>query len=167
MSIGLATVGVPNVPQGTMDQVDFFRWVRNTLVQQQEALLPPTTPTNVRATALAGAVQVDFTRSDGDAYVLYWNSTPSINLATRVDLGTANIYVDNIGDGSITRYYAIRAKKGDRNGELSPWVSATTLALGTAVTPPTPPPASDTPFTDQETDSVGVQIADRDTFIQI
>lgn len=163
----LANVGVPEVPPGNFGRQAFDEWVRNTLLSLQAAIIPPADITNGRATPLAGAIQVDFTRSDGDAYVLYWNTTPSINGATRIDLGTANKYVDNIGDVGIKRWYSIRAKKGPVNGNLSPWLTATTLALGTATTPPTPPPATATPFTDQETDSIAVQFPDKDTFVPV
>lgn len=160
MGSGVANVGVPDVPRGNLERMNFDRWTRNTLLDVQAALLQATVVSNLRATALAGAVQIDFTRSDGDAYVLYINSVPSINMATRVDLGTANLYVDQIGAGSILRYYGIVAMKGRVVGDLSPWVAQTTLALGVAITPPDPPPATETPFTDQETDSVAVQLPD-------
>ncbi len=165
---GLAHVGVPNVPSSeSFDRYEFDRWVRNEVLSLQAALLPPTTVTNLRATALGGGVQIDFTRSDGDAYVLYWNSTPSINMATRVDLGVANVYVDNIGADAVTRYYAVKAKKGNVSGDVSPWVSATTLAVGTAITAPDPPPGSETPFTDTETDSIAIQVPDQETYTQV
>ena len=146
---GLANVGVPEPPPG-----DFFRWVRNTLVDLQAALIPPDVVTNMRATALSGAIQVDFTRSDGDAYTLYWNTTPSLNGSVRIDLGTSNKYVDDIGAGSVKRFYAVRSLKGSVRGPVSAWVSATSLALGTAITPPTPPPAGGTPTVDQETEAI-------------
>ncbi len=148
---GLANVKIPEPPPG-----EFFRIVRNVLVQVVAALVPPGMVTNFRVTALAGANQVDFTRSDGDSYVLYWNTTASINGAVRIDLGNANKYVDSVGDGSITRFYSVKPKKGTVSGPLSSWLSQTTLALGTAVTPPEPPPATDIPFTDSETDAVEV-----------
>lgn len=160
--MGLANVGAPSVPQNLpQDQFDLLNWLRNTVVSLQSAIVPPGTPTNVTATPLAGANQIDFTRSGGDGYVLYVNTTPSINMATRVDLGTANTYVDQIGAGAVKRFYAVRAKTGSTNGAISSWVSATSLALGTATTPPTPPPATDQSFTDQSSDSLAVQYPDK------
>lgn len=158
--MALQNVGVPDIPNGPFDRQRFDIWLRNTVVALQQAILPPGTVSNMRATAVAGGVQVDFTRSDGDAYVLYWNTTPSINGATRIDLGTANQYVDDIGAGSVKRYYAVIAKKDRVSGSLSVWVSETSLALGTAITPPTPPPPTDAPFVDQETDSDAIQVID-------
>ena len=162
MSRPILQVGVPNAPPG-----EFFQWVRNSLLSLQADLIDAATVSNMRATALAGAVQVDFTRSDGDSYTLYKNSVPSINGATRIDLGTANVYVDNIGDSGIKRFYVVVAKKGSRDGGISSWVSATTLALGTTVTPPTPPPGTITPFTDDETDSVAIQSSDKGSYNSI
>lgn len=147
--------GAPEVPTGgNFGRQAFDEWVRNSLLSVLSTLVPPGDVSNVRATALAAAIQVDFTRSDGDGYSLYWNTTASLEGAVRVDLGTANKYVDTIGDGLIKRWYLIRPRKGLVEGNYSPWVSQTTLAIGTAVTPPTPPPASDTPTVDQETDSI-------------
>ncbi len=148
----LQNVGAPNVPGGTLEQVNFYRWVRNTLVGLQAAMIPPDTPSNVRATAVAGGIQVDFTRSDGDNYILYRNTTPSVNGATRIELGTANVYTDDFGAGSVLRYYTVLAKKGNVIAAPSPWVSATSLALGTPITPPTPPPPTYFAFTDDETE---------------
>lgn len=105
---------------------------------------------------MEGANLIEFTRSDGDNYVLYWNTRPSIDMATRVDLGQSNRYVDQLGAGSVQRWYAIKPKKARLEGDVSVWVTATTLALGVAITPPTPPPASQNPVTDQQTDSVEV-----------
>ena len=149
----LANVGVPEPPRGD----PFLQWVRNTLLGLQAALLPPGPVTNIRATALSGAIQVDFTRSDGDSYVLYWNTAPSLQGAVRIDLGGANKYVDDIGAGSVKRYYAVRAKNGNVSGEVSVWTPQTSLALGTAITPPVPPPPTETPFIDQETDSNAIE----------
>src|SRR5262245_30571002 len=114
MSVGgLMTVGVPDPGRDP-----FLQWVRNELLKLQEALIPPATVTNFRATALPGQVQIDFTRSDGNTYVLYWNKTPSTDNAVRIELGTANKYVDEIGSGGITRYYAVKAKKGNVEGAV-------------------------------------------------
>ncbi len=158
----LLNIGRPNVPPG-----EWYQWVSNTLLSLQADLIDASPVTNLRATALAGAIQIDFTRSDGDSYILYKNSTPSTNGATRIDLGTANTYVDQIGDASITVFYLIVAKQGPRDGGISPWVSATTLALGTTVTPPPPVPGTDTPVLDQQTDGVAVVVSDHGSYEEI
>ncbi len=161
MAMGqVQNVGAPAVPRGDLEHENFDNWVRNLLVRLQSALIPPDTPTNVRATAIAGGVTVDFTRSDGDNYILYRNTTPSVNGATRIELGTANVYTDDLGAGSILRYYTVVAKKGDVNASPSPWVSATSLALGTPITPVVPPPASYLAFQNTETDATEVPTID-------
>src|SRR5262245_584365 len=151
MSAPLLSVGVPDV-----SSAGFLNWVRNEVLRLQQALIPPATVTNFRATAQAGAIQIDFTRSDGDNYVLYWNKTASIDGAVRIELGFANKYVDNIGEGGVKRYYAVKAKKGYVEGQVSPWIVETTKALGVEVPPPTPPPPSDFPFQNTETESVDI-----------
>jgi len=151
MSTVLQSQGVPDIASP-----EFLRWVRNEIVRLQQAIIQPATVTNLRATPLAGSIQVDFTRSDGDNYVLYWNTTASINEATRIELGNTNKWVDVIGSGGVKRYYAVKAKKGPVEGQVSSWVMATTLALGTPVIPPEPPPATDFPFSDTESGGIGV-----------
>lgn len=154
-----ANTGKPAFPAGVpLDQDNFNRWVVNQIENLQAALIPPSMVSNFRVTPAAGSNIIDFTRSDGDAYTLYINSTASVNGATRIDLGIANRYTDDLGQGSIKRYYAVKAKKGNVGGTLSGWVSGTTLALGTPITTPTPPAATQFPFTDQETDSTQVAI---------
>jgi len=105
---------------------------------------PPRPVKNLTATAMAGSILIMFTRTDGDNYVLYWNTTPSLNGSTRIELGNRGEYTDNIGDAGIKRYYFVRAKK--RNGMESSIVGpvfATSLALNITITPPTRPPAVD------------------------
>jgi hypothetical protein len=151
--------GSPEIPLDfNTNQQSFLRWVRDSIKELQVAIVPPTIVSNLRATPLAGAILIDFTRSDADSYILYVNTTPSINGSTRIDLQRANQYTDNLGAGSVKRYYAVKGKKGGLNGDLSPWVSATSLALGTATAVPAPPPGSEFPFTDDETDAVEIAI---------
>ena len=105
--VALSSAGVPDP-----GAPDFLNWVRNEVLRLQQALIPPDVVTNFRATPLSGSIQIDFTRSDGDNFVLYWNSTPSVNLAVRIELVSTNKYVDNIGQGGIKRYYAVGLKNG-------------------------------------------------------
>lgn len=154
-----ANVGKPALPRGVpLDQQLFNQWLLNQVTALQAAMIPASMVTNLRVTPVAGGNLVDFTRSDGDAYTLYVNSTPSVNNSLRVDLGVANRYTDDLGQGSIKRYYAVKAKKGTVPGTLSGWVSGTTLALGTPIVTPEPPPATAFPFTDQQTDSVEIAV---------
>jgi len=157
MSAGVMSVGVPDVNQAT----DLLRWLRTEVLRMQQALVPPDLVTNFRVTALPGSNQVDFTRSDGDSYILYWNSTASVNGAVRIELGLANSYVDEIGKGGIHRFYAVKAKKGNVEGQVSPWKDQTTLALDVPAVVPEPPPATQTPVEDQETQSIGVGYPDK------
>jgi len=152
----------PEPPAG-----EWYRWAHNTILTVQADVLPPRPITNLRATAVAGGIQIDFTRSDGDSYTLYKNSLPSTNLSTRIDLGTANTYTDDLGAGGMLRYYLVVSKMGSRESEPSPWVTNTSLGLTVAITPPVPPPATDTPFTDQETDSVAVQVSDHGSYVPL
>lgn len=148
--------GIPEVP-GTNDWAGLRRHLvemRQAMLRLQGSVIPPDQVNNLKATAQAGAVIVHFTRSDGDAYVLYWNTTPSMNGATRIDLGLANSYVDEIGKEDITRYYWVKVKKGQMESAVSGPVSAKTLALTATITPPVPPPGSRQPARSDETGQV-------------
>src|SRR5262249_54416531 len=107
------------------------------------------------APALAGSIQLDFPRSDGANYVVYWNKTASIDGVVRIELGFANKYVDQIGEGGIKRYYAVKAKKVHIDGRVSAWIASTTLALGTAVSRPTPPVPTALPVQNTDSESEG------------
>jgi len=163
MAEGLLSVGVPDVNQTT----DLLRWLRTEVLRMQQALIPPALVSNFRVTALPGSNQIDFTRSDGDSYILYWNASASINGAVRIELGLANSYVDEIGDGGVHRFYAVKAKKGNVEGQVCPWRDQTTLPLDVPAVVPTPPPATQTPFEDQETQSVGIGYPDKTAFLPI
>lgn len=156
-----ADVGKPNFPSSVpLDQQNFNRWTVNAIENLQSALIPPTTVTNLRATPQPGGNLIDFTRSDGDSYTLYINTTPSVDLSQRVRMGTSNRYTHSVGKAGITYYYSVKSVKGNLNSELSPWVSGTTLGLAVAASQPTPPPATEFPFLDQETDSVQIAVPD-------
>lgn len=144
-----------NVP---LDQDNFNRWVTTAIDNLRAQLIPPSLVSNLRATPQPGGNLVEFTRSDGDSYTLYINTTPSIDLAVRVRLGPSNQYSHNVGIGSVKYYYAVRANKGSLAGEVSGWVSGTTLALGTPATAAAAIPATQFPFVDQETASVQIAI---------
>lgn len=145
--------GRPEIPWST-DRYAYDQWIYNTLLQLQDALIPPAAVTNVRATGMAGAIQVDFTRSEGGSYKLFWNTTASLNGAVVIDLGNSNKYVDQIGAEGVKRYYAVQASNGNTVSAYSVWVSATTLALDAVITPPDPPPASQSPTLNTETNAL-------------
>lgn len=144
--------GIPEVPSGIDPTVRrYLMEIRKAIKRLEGSVIPPRPVTNLRATAKAGGVILQFTRSDGDTYILYWNSTAGINGATRIDLGLANEYVDEIGDEGVKRYYWIKVKKGQMESEMAGPVYATTLALDAEITPPTRPPASENLIKSDET----------------
>ena len=146
--------GRPALPMAVpMDQQNFNQWVWSTLTNLSSQLTAPSLVSNLRVTPQPGGNLIDFTRSDGDAYTLYLNTTASIDLATRVQLGTSNRYTHAVGVGGQLYYYAVRANKGNLAGSVSGWIAGTTLAVGTPAVAVTPLPATEFPFKDQETDS--------------
>lgn len=163
-----ADTGKPTFPAAVpLDQQNFNRWVLNAIENLQSAFIPPTTVTNLRATPQPGGNLVDFTRSDGESYTLYINTSPSINLSERVRLGASNRYQHNVGIAALTYYYAVKANKGSLSGEVSPWVSGTTLGLGTPAANVVPPPATEFPFQDQETEAVEVAVPSGTEFFPV
>lgn len=114
------------------------------------ANVPARPITNLRITPVAGGNVVDFTRSDGDTYTLYWSTSKDFALAVTVELGQSNTYNDNLGSGGVTRYYWIRARR--QNGQDSSLVgpvAGMALTLGSATTLPKPLPATDFPAMDR------------------
>lgn len=154
-----ADFGRSSLPTGVdLAQQNFNQWAWTAIQNLQASFIPPSLVTNLRVTPQPGGNLVDFTRSDGDSYTLYINTTGSIDLATRVRLGTSNRYTHAVGVAGVKYYYAVKANKGALAGDVSPWVSGTTLGLAIPAANPTPPPATEFPFLDQETNSVEVAI---------
>jgi hypothetical protein len=144
--------GIKDVPYNLDPSLrEFLQQIRNAIKRLENTVVAPQPATNLKATAKAGGIIVQFTRSDGDAYILYSNDTPSINGARRIDLGLAAEFTDEIGQAAFTRYYWIKAKKGQMESVMAGPVSATTLALNATITPPLPPPASQTIAKSDET----------------
>jgi hypothetical protein len=139
-------IAIGNIPNSfSSDQQIFLQTLVSTLKELQQTVIPPNPPSNLKVTPKAGGNIVQFTRSNGDVYALYKSTSPSLNGATRVDLGKANQYVDDVGDAGVTVFYWIFAKTNQLTSTTVGPVSGTTLALGTTITTPTPPPASQTP----------------------
>ena len=132
----------------------FLQEMRNAVKRLEASVVAPGTVSNLVATAKAGGVIIQFTRADGDAYILYWNSTPALDGARRIDLGLAAEYTDEIGAPDITRYYWVKTKKGQMENVPFGPVKAVTLALDASITPPTPPPGSQFPARSDETGQV-------------
>ena len=145
---------IPELPcNGSMSprqrriQVD----MRQNTIGVRKAQSPPTTPTNLKVTPLAFNNMVQWTRSvNADFYEVLWSSTPQLSGATAVAVGDSAQWTDNVGQSGITRYYWVRGRKftGVKSIEAGPQ-AGTTLAATTGVTPPTPPPASQTIVQDQ------------------
>jgi hypothetical protein len=119
------------------------------LVEIRRAILegfnPPRPVKNLSATAKAGGILVQFTRTDGDSYVIYRNTTPSLNGSTRFELNKVGNFTDEIGKSAEKRYYWVRAKKGNLESTITGPVNATTLAQAAEATLPPAIPAVDEP----------------------
>jgi hypothetical protein len=138
---------IPEIPS-TFDWIT----IRRRLVEMRDAIngitgsnAQPRPVKNLSATAKAGGVIIQFTRTDGDYYVLYRNTVPQLNKSIRIELGNTGLYVDDIGASNQTRYYWVVAQKGSMQSTAVGPVNATTLALDIEITPPAPPLAVDEP----------------------
>src|SRR5438034_225435 len=144
--MSLVTIG--NIPVSfTWEQQQFLQTLVDAVKRLQPVVVPPAAPTNLRVIPQGGGNIVQFTRSDGDGYVLYRNTVPSLNGARRIDLGRSNQYVDDVGAGAVEVFYWIAAKLGQLSSIIVGPVSGTTLALGTGITPPPLVPSSQYPAT--------------------
>jgi hypothetical protein len=142
---------LPEVPSHLDVQTRrFLSELRSSVAEMQGSLTPPRPPSNLRATGQAGSILIQFTRSDGETYAIYWNTLPRLDGATKVDVGNSVSWSHNVGQGGVTRYYWVTARRGTlESAEIGP-VSAVTAALGATVAPPPPPPASDQPIYSDE-----------------
>jgi len=141
--------GIPEVPLNPTDPGSAEQ-MRRLLVDIRQGVIdlrgpksPPTPPSNFKATAMAFAVLLQWTRGlNTDCTELLWNSKPTLNGAVVIDQGGSQQYVDYIGAASVTRFYWVRSCQdvaGIVGREVGP-VSATTLASGTSTPFPAPPP---------------------------
>jgi plastocyanin len=118
--------------------------VREQVLQLRQRTSLPGSPTNLRATAQSFQNLVQWSRTaDADYYEVVSALKPNLSdpSAVTTDVGNSVSWTDNVGNHSITKYYWVRARKltGSSSPNVGP-VSATTLAAGTGVTPPSPPP---------------------------
>jgi hypothetical protein len=123
--------------------------MRAVLLKLEKTTSAPRAVKNLTATAKAGGVIIQFTRTDGDRYVIYRNSIQELNGAVRFELGNTGYYSDDIGTSGQKRYYWVRAIKGSMESVLAGPVNATTLGLGVEITQPAAPPAVDEPVTSE------------------
>jgi hypothetical protein len=135
--------GIPEVPL-SVDPV-----LRPLLVAMREELLnarrlraPLGSPSNFSVTPQDRANLLQFTRPlNADYFEVLWSPTSSFAAAQVLGTSTANIYTDFIGQAAIKRFYWVRARnyQGAEGPPTGP-IAGTTLAVGSTVNPPTPPP---------------------------
>jgi hypothetical protein len=151
--MSLQKVQIPEVPRNVdINVYRFLQALRTAVIKISSSVTQPGPVTNLTATAKAGGAIIEFTRSDADRYVLFRNTVKSFDLATQIDLGNSNRFVDDVGTGSVVMYYWIKAWKGGIEGPIVGPVTATTLDLDVTITPGSPPPGSQFPALDSETD---------------
>lgn len=152
--------GIPEVPLDPTDpksaeQVrQFLRDIRQAVVDLRGPKSPPTVPTNFKVTPLAFGNLLQWTRGvNADGTEVLWNSTASLAGAVVIDAGSGNQHVDYVGNSGIKRFYWVRSYDAHapvRSIEAGP-LAGTTLASGTGVTPPAPPPTGGQIVTDVTT----------------
>jgi hypothetical protein len=148
-------LGIPEVPTNVEPQLRrFLVEIRKAIKRLEPSVVAPAQVSNMTATAKAGGAIIQFTRSDGDSYVLYRNTVASLNGSVRIDIGMANSYTDEIGVAAQKIFYWIKAKKGGMEGVPVGPVTATTLALNATITLPTAPPGSQQPTRSDENGQV-------------
>lgn len=151
LTIGGKKVTSPIDPQ----EFNLLNDMRQQVQQLTARMAIPDPPKNLKATAQAFTVQVQFSRSgDADYYEILSalkpnTQDPSVRIT---DIGNSNSWVDNVGQPTITKYYWVRARKSTGSSSLiiGP-VKATTLASGTSAAQPSPPPAGNILVTNLET----------------
>ncbi len=144
--------GLPEVPMNIDPALRrLLVEMRKAIQRHEPSVIPPNPVSNLTATPKAGGAIVQFTRSDGDAYILYRNTAPSLNGSVRIDLGLANSYTDEIGVPGQKVYYWIKAKKGSMENVPFGPVNCTTLDYDQEIALPAAPAGSQQPTRSDET----------------
>lgn len=114
------------------------------------------TPTNFTGTAIAQGAHLQWTRSNGDYYEILWSEDGTLKNANVVDVGDSAQWTDFVGNAAHTRWYWARSARtaGEKSIEAGP-AKVTTLAAGTNVTPPVPPPSGSTITSNPTTQNLG------------
>lgn len=95
----------------------------------------PNAPTNLTVTPIGGGNVVQFTRSNAASHVLFISPTSDRAAASQVNLGTSNVYTDNVGAGGQTRYYWVQGlSQSGVPSAVSPPQRGVTLAPGASAT---------------------------------
>lgn len=152
----MPTRGVPEVPMVhgmTTQHRRFLQDLRESVIDLRQNQAPLAPPTNVRVTPQSFGNLVQWTRSTGaDYFEVLWNTSASVINSQVVDVGDSAQWQDVIGQSGVKRYYWVRAHKrtGARSLEAGPGIG-TSLAAGTGVNPPTPPPPGRSQAIDERT----------------
>lgn len=138
--------GIPEVPMDVTSAAEMRRFLvdmRQTVVDMRGPLQPPGIPSNFKATALAFAVLLQWTRGlHADGTEILWNLTPNLATATVIDAGSSSQHIDYVSN-TTKRFYWVRSYDNHsptRSVEVGP-LGVTPAASGTVVATPTPPPA--------------------------
>jgi hypothetical protein len=139
--------GIPEVPMDVGSKEEMRRFLsdlRQTVVDLRGSQVPPTPPTNFKATPIGFGVLLQWTRGlHADGTEVLWSLTPTLASAVVIDAGSGHQYVDYTSN-TTKRFYWIRSYDNHapvRSRETGP-VNATPLASGTSVAAPTAPPAN-------------------------
>jgi hypothetical protein len=134
--------------------------MRQAIVDLRGPQAPPGIPTNFVVTPLAFGNLLQWTRGiNADGTNVYWNSKPTLAGAVLIDVGNSHQHVDYVGNANVKRYYWVQSYdshvqfNGATSIEVGP-VAGTTLASGTGVNVPAPPPAGATQVTNVQTGQV-------------
>lgn len=144
------TQKIPEIPMepGMSDQM------RRVLVEMRKAIeqvrgqnAPPGLPSNLKVTPQSFGNKIQWSRgTNADFHEVLWNTVPTVTTAQVIPVSNAAEWTDNVGQSNVKRYYWVRGVKQvalhavTRTIEVGP-IAGTTLASGTGVAPPTPPPS--------------------------
>lgn len=153
--------GIPEVPMDLTAHEElrqFLLNMRQAVVDlrgpQSQAGAAMTGPSNLKVTPQSFGNLIQWTRGlHADGTEVLWNSTPSLANAVVVDVGSSQQHVDMVGAANVKRYYWVRSYDHHSKSvttEVGP-ISGVTLASGSAVAFPTPPPAGQSLVTDSTT----------------
>lgn len=147
------THGIPEVPSSVDQQSRvFMQQMRNAVVRLQGSKASARPVTNLRVTPVGFGNVIDYTRSDGDSYTLWWSLAADSTKANPIPIGQQSRYTHTVGRDGVKVFYWVQAIRD--NGQNSKLVGAkfgVTLLSNAAVTIPDPPPPSDDPVFDDGT----------------
>lgn len=144
------TQKLPEVPMepGISQQLRFLlQEMRKRIEGLQGQNAPPGLPSNLRVTPQSFGNLIQWSRgTNADFHEVLWNTVPTVTTAQVIPVQNAAQWQDNVGQSAVKRYYWVRAVKQTalhavtRTVEVGP-IAGTTLASGTGVAPPAPPPS--------------------------